>query len=182
MTDGRRQHLCTLVKNRLGPYLLRDVEVRGGEERARVDRHLLITLLSFLRRDRDAHLDMLVDLFAVDHGPGEDGDNRTRYAVHYRLRSSRLPYRLTLHCVLPEDDPTVPSVVSVFGAAHWYERELYDLFGILPDGHPNVRRLLLYPGFAGHPGRRDYPRAKSQPLVPLRRSAVTTVVVRGGES
>ncbi len=79
------------------------------------------------------------------------------YAVLYHLLSLRYNRRLRLRCRLPADPPQVPSVVSIWNSANWYEREAFDLFGILFDGHPDLRRILTDYGFIGHPFRKDFP-------------------------
>jgi NADH-quinone oxidoreductase subunit C len=184
----RAGHLMHIVARRLGDDAVLGVHKDGDEDVFVVDRAQMLPLLSFLRDDRDAGLDMLVDLTAIDPPdpvseptdadldgrqpmPALASKNRgleTRFIVVVRLRSTRLGYRARIECGLPKDDPTFPSLTSLYPAADWLEREVHDLFGLFPDGHPFVRRLILYPGFAGHPLRRDYPLHKGQPVVPLR--------------
>lgn len=183
LSKPRRGHLDVLIERRLGPFLFRRAEVSGNDEMGFVDRSLLPRLLQFLKGDRDTSLNMLVDAFATDCGPRDDAEpNSGRFEISFRLRSSQLPYRLTLRCVIPQNEPTYPSVLSIFPAAEWYEREIFDLFGIRAEGHPNLQRLLLYPGFAGHPMRKDYPYRKSQPLIPLRAPAAAAIVIEDGAS
>lgn len=86
-----------------------------------------------------------------------DSDN-PRFVVVYHLLSLDHAVRLRLRCAASDDDmPVVPSVCSLFSNANWYEREAFDLFGILFDGHPDLRRLLTDYGFNGHPFRKDFP-------------------------
>jgi NADH-quinone oxidoreductase subunit C len=151
-----------------------------GEEWMVVERELVPQIARFFRDDPDAALDLLVDVTCLDHLDGADfsppqpaespeGESHPpRFEILYRFRSTRLAYRLLLSTFVTEEDPVVPSLLGLFPAALWLERELWDLHGIHPEGHPDMRRLILYGGFAGHPGRRDYPLQKSQPLVPLR--------------
>ena len=81
-----------------------------------------------------------------------------RFAAVYHLLSIRNNQRLRLRVFAPEDElPVVPSVISVWSSANWYEREAFDLFGIIFDGHPDLRRLLTDYGFIGHPFRKDFP-------------------------
>lgn len=84
------------------------------------------------------------------------GWNKPRYGVVYHLLSLRNNQRLRLR-VLVDPEPLVPSVIDIWNSANWYEREAYDLFGIVFDGHPDLRRLLTDYGFVGHPFRRDFP-------------------------
>lgn len=171
-------HLLELIKRRLDPFIVRPEPSMGREESFRVDRSLLHRLLRFLRIDRDAHLDILVDLFGVDFGPpSEDVKKQSRFEVMIRLRSSRLPYRLTLAVPISADDPSFPSLTELYPAADWYERELFDTLGISAEGHPNLQRILLYPNFVGHPLRKEYPARKTQPMVPLRKQQATPVII-----
>ena len=183
-THARQGHLLRLVRRRLGPQVLRDEVTTPTEDRANVDRHKLLPLLSFLKSDPDAGLELLVDLTALDHADKEGAlsDTRGRLEILYHLRNPDLNYRMWLSTFIDEEDPSVPSVTGLFPAADWFERELWDLFGIYSDGHPYLRHLLLYPGFSGHPMRTDYPPEKTQPLVALRQRGVLPVVLRATPS
>lgn len=175
-SEGRAGHLIDLLRQRLGPHLLLKAEAGPHEDSVTVHRRHLRTLLSFTRRDPDADQTLLVDMFCIDHHTESDDDSDAaapdRFEVIYRTRSPRLGYRLCVSVYLPGEDPTLPTTTSVYPAANWYERELWDAYGVYVDGHPYLRRLLLYPGFSGHPQRRDYPLGKCQPLVPLREAVV----------
>lgn len=81
----------------------------------------------------------------------------TRFAVVYHLLSLKKNHRVRLKVFLPEDSPSVPSVLSIWPSANWYEREAFDLFGIMFTGHPDLRRILTDYGFVGHPFRKDFP-------------------------
>lgn len=83
--------------------------------------------------------------------------NKPRFAVVYQLLSLKNQNRLRIKVFLDEDSLKVPSVVSIWSAANWYEREAFDLFGIVFEGHPDLRRLLTDYGFVGHPFRKDFP-------------------------
>lgn len=187
--EARRGHLVALIEARLGRRFLDDATPLPFEDRVRVSRERLLPLLQFVRDDPDADLSLLVDITCLDRWrdgeppeaepPGEGAP--PRFDVIYRLRSPRLGYRLLVVVSVSDEDPAVPSATSLFRAADWLERELWDLFGVYPDGHPYLRRLLLYTGFSGHPLRKDYPFAKSQPLVPLREAPLPADVVEAGE-
>ncbi len=97
--------------------------------------------------------DMLADLCGADRGPEED----PRFEVNYHLFSTKHYKRLRLKVLLSEDEPNVESVVTVWKTANWHERETYDLFGIIFDNHPDLRRILLPSDFDGHALRKDYP-------------------------
>ncbi len=96
---------------------------------------------------------MLADLCGADKGPEED----PRFEVNYHLFSTKHFNRLRLKVLLSEDEPNVESVVTVWKTANWHERETYDLFGIIFDNHPDLRRILLPSDFDGHALRKDYP-------------------------
>jgi len=88
-----------------------------------------------------------------------------RFEVVYHLYSSPHNHRLRLKVPLTSADPVVPSVTEYWKAANWFEREVWDMFGITFTGHPELRRILLYEEFKGHPLRKDYPVSKRQPLI-----------------
>lgn len=81
----------------------------------------------------------------------------SRFAVVYHLLSTVLNHRIRLKVFVPNDPPVIPSVLNIWQSANWYERETFDLFGILFTGHPDLRRLLTDYGFIGHPFRKDFP-------------------------
>jgi len=84
-------------------------------------------------------------------------ENKTRFAVVYHLLSLKHNRRLRLRCLLTGEPPRVDSVISIWASADWFEREAFDLFGILFEGHPDLRRILTDYGFIGHPFRKDFP-------------------------
>jgi NADH-quinone oxidoreductase subunit C len=86
-----------------------------------------------------------------------DPDDKTRLAVVYHLLSLEHNRRLRLRCRLNNDPPRIQSVIPIWASANWYEREAFDLFGILFEGHPDLRRILTDYGFVGHPFRKDFP-------------------------
>jgi NADH-quinone oxidoreductase subunit C len=86
-----------------------------------------------------------------------DTTRPSRFAVVYHLLSTQLNQRLRLKVFTPGDPPHIPSVLNIWASANWYEREAFDLFGIIFDGHPDLRRILTDYGFIGHPFRKDFP-------------------------
>jgi len=142
---------------------LQSSDVVCGQAVARVERTLIRDALVALRDHPDARFDMLADLTAVDYL-----GRVPRFEVVYQLHSIARNHRLRVKAAVPEDDPVVPSVSSVWKAAIWAEREAWDMFGIRFAGHPDLRRILMYPEFEGHPLRKDYPLLRRQPLVPER--------------
>ncbi len=87
----------------------------------------------------------------------EHSENSSRFAVVYHLLSLKHNRRLRLRCLIEGEFPRVDSVISIWSSADWYEREAFDLFGILFEGHPDLRRILTDYGFIGHPFRKDFP-------------------------
>ena len=116
-----------------------------------------------LRDDPDTRFEELSDVTAVDYL------GRTpRFEVVYQLTSLTHRHRLRVKVAVDEHDATVPSAAAVWKSALWAEREVFDLMGIRFAGHPDLRRILMYAGFEGHPLRKDYPLMRRQPLVPER--------------
>jgi NADH-quinone oxidoreductase subunit C len=110
----------------------------------------LIALLTHLKSEQK--FEMLVDVTCVDYLPKEP-----RFGVLYQLNSLSRNIRVRVKTLVSEFDPRVPSACPVYRNANWLEREVYDLFGIIFDGHPDLRRILLPLGYEGHPLRRDVP-------------------------
>jgi NADH-quinone oxidoreductase subunit C len=131
-----------------------------GDATAVIDRGRNLEILAFLREDSDCAFEMLSDLTAVDL-LGEE----PRFEVVYHLYSVAKNHRLRLKARVPEGDPALASACPLWPAANWLEREVFDLYGIRFDGHPDLRRILLYEEFEGHPLRKDYPKEKRQPLI-----------------
>ena len=136
-----------------------------GQHTAVVDRAAVAAVLAFCRDDPALRFDMLMDLTAVDQLTYPDREEGPRFEVVYHLYSVPENHRLRIKVGVEEDDPVVPSAVSLWAIADWYEREVWDMFGIRFDGHPDLRRLLMYEEFVGHPLRKDYAMNKRQPLV-----------------
>jgi NADH-quinone oxidoreductase subunit C len=117
-------------------------------------------VLRFLRDDADCEFEMLTDLCAVDY-LGET----PRFEVVYHLYSVTKNHRLRVKVRVAEDPCVIDTACDVWPSANWMEREVWDLYGIRFEGHPDLRRLLLYEEFEGHPLRKDYPKERRQPLV-----------------
>jgi NADH-quinone oxidoreductase subunit C len=126
-----------------------DVLVARGEATVLVERDRLIETLGTLREDEELRLDFLSSVTATDW-PGRE----PRFRVVYELSSTEHHHRLRVKVGLPEDDPHVPSVTGLFPTANWHERETYDFYGVVFDGHPNLRRILLPEGWEGWPLRK----------------------------
>jgi NADH/F420H2 dehydrogenase subunit C len=131
-----------------------------GDDLVVVDKSIIREVCRFLRDDPNFKFDMLVDLAGVDY-LGRD----PRFEVVYHLHSFKNNDRIRLKVPVDERDPQTPTVSDIWHIANWYEREVWDMFGIRFKGHPDLRRLLMYDEFKGHPLRKDYPITKRQPLV-----------------
>jgi NADH-quinone oxidoreductase subunit C len=143
-----------------------DVEIANrfdGEFRLTVEAAKALALLGRLRDDPNLSMRRLVDLTAVDRG-----GNLRRFEIVYRLHSPALDARLRVHVLLDGAEPALDSVVEIWPAANWLEREVFDLFGIQFTSHPDLRRILLEADFEGAPLRKDYPR---QPNLALPKEA-----------
>jgi len=115
--------------------------------------------MSVLHDSPMLNFDLLIDVCGVDYADHPDKHQfKSRFAVIYHLLSLNLNHRLRVRVFCEDDEqPVVPSVVDIWAGANWFERETFDLYGIVFDGHPDLRRLLTDYGFVGHPLRKDFP-------------------------
>ena len=143
------------------PRIIIDSHNFRGEQTITVNKESVLELFKFLRDDPELDFKFLMDLTAVDYLNRKD----TRFEVVYHFYSLKHNGRLRIKIPVSEDDCTVDSVSSLWKTANWYEREVWDLYGIKFDDHPDMRRILLYEEFKGHPLRKDYPINKRQPLI-----------------
>jgi len=152
-------HVATLVPSAKPA----SAELTRGQAVIIIAREGVLEALRALRDDPALAFDVLADLTAVDYL------GRTpRFEVVYQLNSLTHHHRLRVKAGVPGDDPQIASATPLWNSALWAEREVWDLFGIHFVGHPDLRRILMYPEFEGHPLRKDYPLNKRQPLVPER--------------
>jgi NADH-quinone oxidoreductase subunit C len=141
------------VQEAFGDQLVDTIDFRG-EMTLVVARDHIVDILALLRQRPDLSFDRLSDLTAVDYlDMGVD----PRFAVVYHLMSRGSLARLRVRALVPEDDPSIASVTGLFPTANWPEREVYDLFGITFDGHPDLKRIMMPEDWDGHPLRKDYP-------------------------
>ena len=119
----------------------------------------LLKLVKKLRDHKALKFEQLIDLCGVDYQDYADGTwEGSRFATVYHFLSVELNHRIRLKVFATEDDfPVFPTLVDLYPAANWFEREAFDLFGIMYEGHPDLRRLLTDYGFVGHPFRKDFP-------------------------
>lgn len=164
-----------------------------GDATVMIAREAIVEVCRTLRDDPAFQMGFLMDLSAVDYSafgtrrraafftssgigvkpspeipdehPWPGPPENARFAVVYHFYSPRLKHRVRLEVPLEEDEPELDSVTSLWGNANWLEREAWDMFGIRFKGHPNLKRILMYDGFEGHPLRKDYPVNRRQPLI-----------------
>jgi NADH-quinone oxidoreductase subunit C len=151
--DERYEALEELGGYVAGP-LNRDLlhrEIRYGELMITVRREAIAGVLKTLRNDGNCLFHMLIDITAVDFPEREE-----RFEVVYNLLSLKRNQRIRVKVTTDEEKP-VPTVIEVFPAAGWYERECWDMYGVFFSGHPDLRRMLTDYGFDGHPLRKDFP-------------------------
>jgi NADH-quinone oxidoreductase subunit C len=129
-----------------------EIREHAGQRFAHVRRDRILELLRFLRED--CGFDFLTDLTAVDY---MNQGLPERFAVVYNLYSFKDNVRTRVKAFVPESDPTIESASGLWNAANWAEREVFDLFGIRFNNHPDLKRIVLPDTYEGHPLRKDYP-------------------------
>jgi len=159
MTEGTRSVVLAKLGERFGDAIVA-THSNLGDDTAVVRREKIVEICTFLRDDPALRFDLAMDLTGVDY-LGEE----PRFEVVYHLYSLEKKHRVRIKARVPEDDPTIDSVVPVWVGMDWYEREAYDMYGIVFRGHPNLKRILMYESFVGHPLRKDYPKARRQPTI-----------------
>ncbi len=142
--------LASHIKSALGDAVS-STHIAFGELTLSVSGSYLIEVLSFLRDAPGCEFEVLIDICGVDYPNRE-----RRFDVVYHLLSVAQNARIRVKAETDETTP-IPSSVSVYPAANWFEREAFDLYGILFSGHPDLRRILTDYGFSGHPMRKDFP-------------------------
>jgi len=154
----RLERLADTLRNVLGARIDKLV-VDRGEATIEVAAVNLIETARLLRDNPDLRFEQLIDLSGVDYQAYGDGvwKGRRFAAVSHLLSVSR-NWRVRVRVFAPEDDfPVVPTLNDIWPAVNWFEREAFDLFGIMFAGHPDLRRILTDYGFVGHPFRKDFP-------------------------
>jgi NADH-quinone oxidoreductase subunit C len=152
------------LRGRLGARLL-DTHEHHGDHTAVITAEGIVDALRFCRDEPDLGFDMLMDLTAVDYLKYPGREDGPRFDVVYHLYSVTHNHRVRLKVPVEQDAPSVPTATALWPIANWLEREVWDMYGIRFDGHPDLRRLLLYEEFVGHPLRKDYPMERRQPLI-----------------
>jgi len=142
-----------------------ETHAHRGDATVVVTRDALPRVLALCRDAPALAFDMLMDLTAVDYLKYPGREDGPRFEVVYHLYSLVHNHRVRIKTRVDEDDAVVPSAVGLWPSANWFEREVWDMFGVRFSGHPNLVRLLLYEEFVGHPLRKDYPIERRQPLI-----------------
>ena len=133
------------------PGAVLDTEVGYGELMVTTTAPALVKLLTFLRDDQNCQFKQLMDVTAVDRP-----DREARFEIVYNMLSLKHNQRVRVKLAADASTP-VPSVTAVFSSANWFEREVWDLFGVFFSDHPDLRRIMTDYGFEGHPLRKDFP-------------------------
>jgi NADH-quinone oxidoreductase subunit C len=147
-----------------------------GDEWARVRPDVIAEVAAWMKSDPAMDMRMLVDVTAADYLEFEPGrrlalDDPQRFEVVYHFYSVALKHRLRIKVRCGGSEMTVPSLTGVYKTADWWERGVWDFYGVRFAGHPNLKRMWTYEEFRGHPLRKDYPVHQRQPLTPERHVA-----------
>jgi len=150
-SDLEQNSILAKIRN-WRPAAVAGVDSFRGELTIGVYREHIRPLGEFMKSDSDLAFTYLSDVTGVDRFPIEP-----RFELNYHLLSLSKRERVRLRVRVSGQDPVIDSVVSVWPTANWHEREIFDLFGVRFDGHPNLKRLFLPEDWEGHPLRKDYP-------------------------
>ena len=159
------------LQSQFGDRILETTDFRGDDV-AVVAPESWVEVARFLKTDRDCAMNQFTDMTAVDY-PEREPD-LPRFDVLLMVRSLEHRHRVRLKTRV-EDGASLPTLTTVWAGTNWAEREIYDMFGITFEGHPDLRRILLYPEFVGYPLRKDYPIDRTQPLIPYREGGLSGV-------
>ena len=141
-----------------------------GDDTAIVKRDALLAVAAYLKNELGFNLlvdETVVDLLTMSEcetHPAWSGE-RFEFVAHFYSIDRNVRVRIKARC--PENDARIPSLYSLYKAANFMEREIFDMYGVTMEGHPDLRRILLYDEFQGHPLRKDYPISRQQPLIPM---------------
>lgn len=158
------------IQEKLGPKVL-ETRLSQGDDVVILERSDLRESFRFFKEDSTLDFNFLTDITAVDYWQKKE----PRFEVVYQLTSLQRRRRLRVRVPVPENDASVDSLTPLWSGANFMEREVWDLFGIHFLDHPDLRRVLLYEEFQGHPLRKDYPVNLWQPRVPERKVEGTFV-------
>lgn len=149
MSDGPA--IANVIKQKF-PQAVTDVIEFRGDMTLRIERDALVEVLTFCRDAEGLRFNLLSDLCGIDYWPEEP-----RFGISYVLYSLPLNHTVRLKVYAPDEDAVVPSITGVYPGANYQEREVWDMFGVKFEGHPDLRRILMPFDWNGHPQRKDYP-------------------------
>ena len=152
-SESTPSHPLVTALQREHPEWIAEVIQAFGETTIVVPREHIVAACSFLKTWPEGQFNFLADICGADRGVEEE----PRFEVNYHLFSTIKYHRVRLIVLLNEEDTHVPSVTGVWRTANWHERETFDLFGVIFDGHPDLRRILLPDDWQGHALRKDFP-------------------------
>jgi NADH-quinone oxidoreductase subunit C len=152
-TSKQTPSLLVAALQREHPEWISEVVDALNEVTAIIPREHIVAVCTFLKTAPGAKFDFLSDLCGADRGVEEE----PRFEVNYHLFSTTHHHRLRLKVLLNEEEAHVQTVTGVWRTANWHERETFDLFGVVFDGHPDLRRILLPEDWQGHALRKDFP-------------------------
>jgi NADH-quinone oxidoreductase subunit C len=158
------QRAIERLRSQFGDRILASSAFRG-DDTAVIAPEGWVEVAQFLKSDAECAMNQFVDMTAVDYPEREP--ELPRFDVVLIVRSLTAKQRVCLKTRVSEGQ-ALPTLIKVWAGADWAEREIFDMFGIKFEGHPDLRRVLLYEEFVGHPLRKDYPIERTQPLVPYR--------------
>ena len=156
--------LTVLLKQKF-PKAVLNYHTYRSDETVVIEKDSLEKIYRFLHDDSRCAFEIMIDLTAVDRLAM---NMNPRFEVIYHFKSLTHASRIRIKVPLEEDDCKIASISSIWKSADWYERECFDMFGIIFEGHPDLKRILMYEEFEGHPLRKDYPIDKQQPLMELK--------------
>jgi NADH-quinone oxidoreductase subunit C len=159
MPEDHGSRALRRLLDRCGAAVL-ETHARLGDATALVARERIVEVMQLLRDDPECAFDMLTDLTCVDYL-----GQQPRFEIVYHLYSLAKNHRLRVKARVAEDACEIDTLCPLWASANWMEREVWDLYGVRFVGHPDLRRILLYEEFQGHPLRKDYPKERRQPLL-----------------
>ena len=156
-----QEKLVNGLKEHFGERFLEVIEFRD-DVFVRMDRDSIVEALTFLRDHPDVPFPLCVDVIGIDRFTRKE-----RFEINYQLYSLEAKQRMHLKVRVEEQDPVVPTATGVYPSADWYEREVYDMFGVRFDGHPDLRRFYMPETYEYHPLRKDFPVMGISGSIPL---------------
>ncbi len=157
---GTETHIIDRIKDKFGDKVLESHNFRD-DQTVTVDKGSIHAVSQFLRDDPELSFNFLMDITAVDYVDKKE----KRFEVVYHFYSLKNNNRVRVKAPVEEENCEIDTITDLWKTTDWYEREIWDMYGIKFKGHPNMKRILLYEEFKGHPLRKDYPINKRQPLI-----------------